>query len=132
MWFSTYKSSIRIPIDLFRPQVLKLRGFIDNFFMRNWGNGVWMWIPTDHRTGIYCGFFGTILGRWSTHNFHVEEYERTLLRRWGETPEAVRKNLSAEDQIRARYYMYYELYYVTLFKSKEEVYKPPGYDEVEE
>ncbi|KNH04971.1 lipoprotein [Perkinsela sp. CCAP 1560/4] len=128
MFFSTYKSATVLPRNFLRSGVLVFRGVADTFFNRNWANGMWVAIPTDHRTALVIGFGLYYISRRHVYPFYREEVERTLIRRYGGTLEAVRENLSKEDQIRARSYIEFE-HLISLFKTKDMVYKPEGYDE---
>ena len=130
-FFNPYKGTLCFPLRMFfHPQVMKIRAIADNFHGRSWASGVWGWLPTDPRIVFYTLFAGLTYARITCHNFHMEEYERTLTRRWGGSPASVREQLSPEDQIRARQYIAFE-YFVTIFKETHHIYKPRGYDPIE-
>lgn len=102
-FFSTYRSSRLLGRNTCREQVLRLRAYTDYYFQRSW-NGSLMWvIPGDMR--LWAAIIPMIyfVHRWHTdHTLDADGIEKALIMRWGGSVEAVRQNLSAEDQLRAR------------------------------
>ena len=112
-----------------RRAVLVWRGYLDAFIGRSWALG-YLFIPTDHRVFICGSCIIHYISRWNLWRAEKEDVERTLIRRWGGSPEAVRRNLSKEDQIRARAYIEFESR-KTLFLPLHLKEKPAGYDALE-
>lgn len=103
VFFSTYRSSRLVAPNFFREQVLRMRAFGDYYFQRSW-NGSLMWvIPGDMRLWATIIPMIYFIHRWHTdHSLDADGVEKALILRWGGSLEALRKNLSAEDQLRAR------------------------------
>eukprot|EP00796_Vickermania_ingenoplastis_P009310 gene9310-6549_t len=126
VFFSTYRSSRLVAPNAFRSQVLRLRAFADYHFQRSWnGSLVWV-IPGDMRLWATIIPMIYFIHRWhNDHTLEVDGIEKALIMRWGGSVEAVRANLSAEDQLRARSTCDLEKLY-SAYGPKELLIQPPG------
>lgn len=126
VFLSTYRSSRLVARNAFLPQVMRLRAFADYYFQRTW-NGTLNWvIPGEMRLWATIIPMIYFIHRWHTdHTLDADGVEKALIMRWGGTVEAVRENLSAEDQLRARSTCDLEKLY-SAYGPKDLVIQPPG------
>lgn len=126
VFVSTYRSTRLIARHAFRDQVMRLRAFGDYYFQRTW-NGTLMWvIPGDVRLWATVVPLIYFVHRWhNDHTLETDYIEKALILRWGGSVEEVRKNLSPEDQLRARSTYDLEKLY-SAYGPKELLIQPPG------
>lgn len=104
--------------------VMRFRAWGDYCWQRAW-NGTLNWgVPGDVRFYITCLPFIYWCHRWhNDHQLDKDNYEKTLMKRWGDDVETVRKTLSPADQVRAITFAHVERYY-SVFGPK--TIAPPG------
>ncbi|EPY24160.1 hypothetical protein STCU_02371 [Strigomonas culicis] len=101
--FSTYRSARLVDKAFLMSPVMRMRAFADYHFQRAWNGTLMFVIPGDYRMwAVYIPII-YFMHRWqSEHALEIDLVEKSLINRWGGSVEAVRKNLSPQDQLRAR------------------------------
>ena len=109
MFYSTYKSSRVLSRDFGMSYVMKWRGLAEYVSNRPWNNWFYFIVPGDVRiiiVGLTVSYFPR---KWFVDHQDIGELaNKTVLMRWGNSVEEVRKNLSPADQVRARQYHEWE------------------------
>jgi hypothetical protein len=99
---SPYKSSRILGRDTLMRQSIMHRDRLMWFFARPWATG-WMYYVTDARFVVGWVTFWYFCQRVKhARSIEEDETQRTLIRRWGNSVENVRKQLSPADQVRVR------------------------------
>lgn len=124
VFISTWKRDRFVAKTFLMGPVLRFRSIADYCWNRPW-NGTLQWgVPGDVRFYLVCAPIMYWFHRWhNDHNLDADTYEKTLLKRWGDSVEAVRSTLSPADQVRALNFAYIERYY-SVFGPK--TIAPPG------
>jgi hypothetical protein len=112
VFISTWKRDRFVAKTFLMGPILRYRAFADYCWNRAW-NGSLQWaVPGDVRFYVTFVPFMYLCHRWhNDHNLDGDSYEKTLLKRWGDDVEMVRKSLSPADQVRALNFAYIERYY---------------------
>lgn len=126
VFFSTYRSKRLVAPGLLIPQVNKARALADYYFGRAWSGSLQWALPGDMRMWAVGICFIYFYHRWhNDHTLEVDNYEKSLILRWGGSLEAVRRNLSPQDQLRARSFVDTEKLYSS-YGPKDIIIQPAG------
>jgi hypothetical protein len=102
VFLSPYKSSRILGRETLLAPAIKHRDRIMYFFARPWATGYFYYI-SDARFVIFWTTFWYFCQRVKhARSIEEDEYQRTIIRRWGGSVDSVRKQLSAADQVRVR------------------------------
>ena len=126
MFFSPYKSNRILGRDFLLKASINHRDRLMYFFARPWATGIWVYV-TDARFVIGAVTFWYGCQRIK-HGRSIEEdeFQRTTIKRWGDSVENVRKQLSPADQVRVRTCVQQEMYYGCMMPTWIRV-KPAGH-----
>ncbi len=110
VFFATYRNARVVPKDFMKPWVLWFRSIGEYWGNRPWAHGAFL---LSGFSGMTTFLFWLVPWYFTQRQYMVrewdnDEYERTLIQRWGPTVEDVRKNLSPADQARARGFHFFE------------------------
>jgi len=121
---SPYKSSRVLGADFLKGAVEKHKMFTFWTTARPWAHGILMWCG-DVRILISVMTAYYYVGRYHVSRVAEDEYQRTMIKRWGNSLENVRMHLTPGDQVRVRTYIEYEQY-KGVFLHKDEKFRPDG------
>jgi hypothetical protein len=127
MFFSPYKNSRFVAKEFLKSVVNKHRSIGENLFARPWAHGYPMYMPDARFPISFCCIWYFCQRYFDAKEAASDDFNRTLIKRWGGTVDAVRKNLSPEDQARARVYMQFEQY-MSVMMPASLLFKPDGLD----
>eukprot|EP00758_Cryptobia_borreli_P012453 Tbor_TRINITY_DN5749_c0_g4::TRINITY_DN5749_c0_g4_i2::g.20973::m.20973 len=126
VFLSTYKNSRLVSKTFLKPHTDKFRAVTDYIFNRSW-NAQFCYIVFGE-VRLYCVLVPFIYFYFRYHHDRVdmiESFDKVLIKRWGGTPEEVRRQLSPGEQVIARNYHYLEKFH-SFFGPKDLIYKPLG------
>ncbi len=129
VFFGTYRNARLVPQNFMKPWVDWFRSIGEFHNARPWAHGAFL-IPgfSNMTTFLFWLVPWYFLQRqYMIRQWDNDEYERTLIQRWGPTLEDVRKNLSAEDQVRARGFHFFERVHGNFLGNKWKIH-PAGSD----
>lgn len=127
--FATYRNARLVPKNFMKPWVDWHRSIGEYWNNRPWAHGAFL-MPgfSGMTTFLFWLVPWYVLQRqYMIKEWDNDEYERTLLQRWGPSLEDVRKNLSPEDQARARGFYFFERVHGNFLPAKWK-YAPAGGD----
>lgn len=125
VFFSTYRSARIVGPGTLTPQVNKMRAYADNYFGRPWSGSLQWALPGDMRMWAVGISFIYFYHRWhNDHTLESDNYEKSLILRWGGSLDEVRK-LSPQDQLRARHFVDTEKLYSS-YGPKDAIIQPAG------
>ena len=110
VFFSPYKSSRILGKDTLMRATIRRRDLMMYYFARPWATG-WMYYVTEARFVIAWVTGWYLVQRSFTATIEEDEYQRSTIRRWGNSVENVRRQLSPADQVRVRVNLEKEMYY---------------------
>lgn len=112
VFISTWKRDRFVAKTFLWGPILRYRGVADYCWSRPWNGTLQFLVPGDVRFYIVCLPTIYFCHRWhNDHNLDIENYQKALLKRWGDSVESVRSTLSPADQVRALNWIYVERYY---------------------
>eukprot|EP00760_Papus_ankaliazontas_P016811 PhM_4_TR16868/c0_g1_i1/m.39585 len=126
MFFSPYKSSRVLGREFLSGQIIQLRRFVEGYASRSWGVGAAI-TPTNTPYLLWLCIVIQYMSRYNQYCVDCEDVEKILIMRHGGTVDSVRQ-LSKEDQIRARSYIEMEKWACFMLPPHLK-FKPEGYDE---
>ena len=129
--FATYRNARLMPKNFLDGWVKWHRGIGEWYGQRPWANGAF-WLPGFSNLTVFLGWLVPwyfIQKQYMARQWNLDEYERTLILRWGGDKglEGVRHTLSPADQARARGYYFYERVHGVFLPNKMK-FAPAGSD----
>lgn len=124
--FSAYRSQRLVGPTFMKGITDRTRAFSEWYMGRPWASGYVIY-SMDARTPLAITCIWYFMQRYFHASLEEDEFERTLIERWGGSVDAVRQNLTKEDQARARAALQHEQYYGS-FLPAELRWLPPGLD----
>ena len=129
VFFATYRNARLVPKDFMKSSVLLFRSVGEFWNARPWAHGAFL---ISGFSGMTTFLFWLVPWYFMQRQYMIrewenDEYERTLMQRWGPSLEDVRKNLSAEDQVRAKGFHFFERVHSHFLSNKWKVH-PTGSD----
>ena len=110
VFFSPYKATRILGKDALRGPAMFHRDLVMWYFARPWATG-WMYYVTDAKLVIGWVTFWYLCQRKFHSTIEEDEIQRTTIRRWGNSVDNVRKQLSPADQVRVRVNIENEMYH---------------------
>ncbi|EPY39198.1 hypothetical protein AGDE_04730 [Angomonas deanei] len=103
-----------------------MRAFSEYWFQRAWNGSLMFFIPGEYRLWAVCIPIIYWVHRWhNDHTLETDGIEKALIQRWGGSVEAVRQNLTPQDQLRARGFVDLEKLY-SAYGPKDAIIQPLG------
>eukprot|EP00744_Colponema_vietnamica_P004747 GILI01007025.1.p1 GENE.GILI01007025.1~~GILI01007025.1.p1 ORF type:complete len:149 (-),score=34.85 GILI01007025.1:138-548(-) len=126
VFLSTYKSSRVLGPNAFKSGALKARAVSEYYFQRSWNMQFVFIVFGEYRLYMVLVPFIYFFHRWHVDRIDsIEETEKVLIKRWGGSVDAVRKNLTPAEQIISRAYHERERYH-SFFAPTEFYVAPEG------